>query len=115
MGLDFPEAPEAQCFLEVPPHQEIGVTGRREVYRTSDGKRLEPQRERNLIEGSSGGRRGALERILSRYRRPIEASIRSQLGPRLRAAVEADDLVQETFLRALQSMEQFRGGTAESF
>lgn len=48
---------------------------------------------------------------LERYRDDLKARARQWIGPRLRAKLDASDLVQETFLTAHASAEQFRGVT----
>ena len=46
---------------------------------------------------------------LTRYREYLLLLARGQIDPRLRAKIDASDIVQETLLKATRSLDQFRG------
>lgn len=57
----------------------------------------------------------ALGALLEGYRAYLRMLARVQIGRRLRSKLDADDLLQEAFLRAHRSIQQFRGATEEEF
>ena len=61
------------------------------------------------------GDREAFDRLARDSEGPLRSLIDIQLGEGLRSRVEVDDLLQETFLRAFQSMRQFEGETPAAF
>jgi RNA polymerase sigma-70 factor (ECF subfamily) len=56
----------------------------------------------------------ALGRLLERYRGYLSLLARLQIGRRLQGKVDADDLVQETFLKASRDFAAFRGQDEEA-
>jgi RNA polymerase sigma-70 factor (ECF subfamily) len=48
---------------------------------------------------------------LEQYRSYLRAVARDRLDPRLRSKLDASDLVQQTFLKAYERLDQFRGET----
>jgi len=68
-----------------------------------------------LVRNAQEGQRGAFEELAARHRLRIEALIRSRIGPALRETVEVEDLIQETLLRAFESIGRFRWQGDESF
>ena len=60
---------------------------------------------------AQGGDITALGRLLERYRGYLSLLARLQIGRRLQGKVDADDVVQETFLEAHRDFAQFRGAT----
>jgi RNA polymerase sigma-70 factor, ECF subfamily len=70
-----------------------------------------------LIQKARDGDRTAFEQLAEAYRPRIEALIRSRLGRELLRSFEAEDVLQETLIRAFRSIGQFRvqGPGGESF
>src|SRR6266536_3146105 len=64
--------------------------------------------EATLLQAGRAGDRAALEQLLALHKRPLYALCRGMLGH----ADDAEDAVQETFLRALRALPQFRGDAA---
>jgi RNA polymerase sigma-70 factor (ECF subfamily) len=67
-----------------------------------------PVSETQLLRAGQAGDRTALEQLLVPYERPLYALCRGILGH----ADDAEDAVQETFLRALRALPAFRGEAA---
>lgn len=65
-------------------------------------------REAELLRAGQAGDTAALEQLLTPYERPLYALCRGILGH----ADDAEDAVQETFLRALRALPTFRGDAA---
>ena len=70
---------------------------------------------RDLISRARAGDRAAFDALASKYRSLLQAFVRSELGAQLRGRVEAGDIVQETFLKAFRSIDQFEGATEAAF
>ena len=68
-----------------------------------------------LIAGARDGDRSAFEKLVEHYDSHVRSLISIELGERLGRRVEVDDLLQETFLRAFEAIEQFRGQTEGKF
>jgi RNA polymerase sigma-70 factor (ECF subfamily) len=64
-----------------------------------------------LIRLARGGDGRALGQLLELYRNYLALSARLQISRHLQSKVDAADLVQDTFLKAHRSFDQFRGGT----
>jgi RNA polymerase sigma-70 factor (ECF subfamily) len=64
-----------------------------------------------LLHLARAGDAVALGQLLELYRSYLELLARLQIGRRLQGKVDADDLVQETFLEGHRSFDQFRGTT----
>jgi RNA polymerase sigma-70 factor (ECF subfamily) len=64
-----------------------------------------------LLDRARAGDRSALGQLLELYRSYLTLLARLQIGRRLQGKVDADDLVQETFLESHRSFTQFRGRT----
>jgi RNA polymerase sigma-70 factor, ECF subfamily len=67
-----------------------------------------PAAERALLRAGRAGDLAALERLLALHKRSLYALCRGILGH----AEDAEDAVQETFLRALRGLSRFRGDAA---
>jgi RNA polymerase sigma-70 factor (ECF subfamily) len=61
------------------------------------------------------GEPAALGPLLERYRNYLTLLVRLQIGQRLRAKLDVEDLVQETFLEAHRNIDRFRGATPREF
>ncbi len=68
-----------------------------------------------FISAAKEGDRRAFNSLVEQYGDPLGGHLRRRLGRRMRAKVDVEDLVQETFLRAFQSIRQFGGGSTRSF
>jgi RNA polymerase sigma-70 factor (ECF subfamily) len=64
-----------------------------------------------LLDLARAGDGVALGQLLELYRSYLALLARLQIGRRLQGKVDADDLVQETFLEGHRSFDQFRGTT----
>jgi RNA polymerase sigma-70 factor (ECF subfamily) len=68
-----------------------------------------------LIDKAQRGEREAFEELIAIHRARLEALVRSRLGTRLKGSVLPEDVLQETFLQALRSMQSFRWEGEDSF
>lgn len=68
-----------------------------------------------LVEKAQAGDRVAFDELWARYASRLEASVRARLGQGLKERVEVGDILQETFLRAFQSVRRFRPQREGSF
>jgi RNA polymerase sigma-70 factor (ECF subfamily) len=64
-----------------------------------------------LLQQARAGEEAALGQLLERYRNYLALLARLQIGRRLQAKVDAQDLVQEVFLQAHRHLAVFRGTT----
>jgi RNA polymerase sigma-70 factor (ECF subfamily) len=64
---------------------------------------------------AKGGDGRALGSLLEGYGAYLRMLARVQIGRRMRSKFDADDLLQEVFLRAHQAIDRFRGTTEEEF
>ena len=69
----------------------------------------------NAVERVKGGDPAAFTALFAKYRRRLAALLRSKASPELLAAVEIDDLLQETFLRAFRDIGRFTYVSPGSF
>ncbi len=68
-----------------------------------------------LVGRAQAGDRGAFGELSARYRQRLEALVETRMGKEVRATMDVEDIVQETFARALQSMEKYQFQGDESF
>jgi RNA polymerase sigma-70 factor, ECF subfamily len=69
---------------------------------------LQPDPERLLAEARAGNRE-SLGALLERYRAYLQTLVYAKIDLRLQARANPSDLIQETFLLAIDHFEQFRG------
>ena len=60
-----------------------------------------------LVEQAQQGDRASFEELTDRYGARLRKLVEFRLGDSLRRAVEVDDVLQESFLRALQTIDRF--------
>src|SRR5262245_9705794 len=68
-----------------------------------------------LVKKAQSGDRAAFSKLVERYQARLEAQIRARLGENLRKKLETEDLLQETFSCAFESIGKFRWRDDESF
>ncbi|MEE9295919.1 MAG: RNA polymerase sigma factor, partial [Phycisphaerae bacterium] len=72
-------------------------------------------RERQLVEWARSGDQQAFEQLFLSLRDRLLATIRSRLGPTARQAIDPEDVLQASFVRALHSMQRFEWRGDDSF
>jgi RNA polymerase sigma-70 factor (ECF subfamily) len=70
---------------------------------------------RRLVREAQAGDRAAFDELAARFRERVERFVRSQLGVRVHQTFEVEDILQETWLRAFQSLGAFEWRDEESF
>jgi len=70
---------------------------------------------RILITQAQDGNRSAFESLVEGYRIRVESFVRVRLGDHLKPQADVEDILQETFLRAFNSIKRFRWQGEESF
>ena len=76
---------------------------------------LHPEGTRGLVERAQGGDRKAFEDLFRLHEERLQACVASRLGSNLRRKVTAEDVVQDTLLKAFQAMGSFRWQGEDSF
>ncbi len=75
----------------------------------------EKESTKTLVRRAQDGDRDALDALDEYYRARVEHFVKTRLGVLLKQHVEADDIVQETFLQAFKSIPRFRWQGEDSF
>ncbi len=70
---------------------------------------------KDLIEQAQGGDRAAFGELFELHRSRLAGLIHSKIGPWMRGKLDVDDVLQETFTRALQSLDRFLWRGDQSF
>jgi RNA polymerase sigma-70 factor (ECF subfamily) len=70
---------------------------------------------RDLAARAAAGDRAAFEALAADCREPLEALVRQRLGKALLGAMSVEDVLQETFLRALRSIQRFEPREERAF
>ncbi len=76
---------------------------------------MTPTTSFGAVEKVKGGDYHAFAALFAKYRRRLAALLRYKAGADLLAAVEVDDLLQETFLRAFRDIQRFNYQAPGSF
>jgi RNA polymerase sigma-70 factor (ECF subfamily) len=75
----------------------------------------ESKTEQQLVERARRGDREAFDELARRNRTSLLSFIRTRLGPRVREETEAEDVLQETHLKAIKSIGDFEWRGDRSF
>jgi RNA polymerase sigma-70 factor, ECF subfamily len=80
-------------------------------------KRLmaEPDRIMPLLEKAKAGDRPAFDQIAEAFRGRLESFIRSRVRAQYRPRLGMDEIAQETFARAFESLDRFQGDDEDDF
>ncbi len=73
------------------------------------------QHTADLVHRARQGDREAFDSLIARFRPRLDRAVSARLGPELREKLEVGDIVQETILKALRSIESFEWRGEESF
>jgi len=76
---------------------------------------MTPTTSFGAVQRVKGGDYDAFAALFAKYRRRLAALLRYKAGPELLAAVEVDDLLQETFLQAFRDIGKFQYAAPGSF
>jgi len=75
----------------------------------------DPPAARDLVERAQRGDRGAFDLLVEAHSHRLQCLIHLRMGPKLRQAVEPEDVEQETYLKAFRSIRQFQWTGTTSF
>ncbi|GJM23040.1 MAG: hypothetical protein DHS20C15_29550 [Planctomycetota bacterium] len=75
----------------------------------------EPDQTLQLVHRAQAGDREALDALFARYEDRVRAIVRMRLGRRLRQRVESGDILQNTFMAALEGLDRFEVRNEASF
>ncbi len=76
---------------------------------------VEEKRERQLADDAIQGNRQAFEELYTSFQERLLAMIRTQMSPSLAQRLDPEDVLQETFIRALRSVKDFEWQGGDSF
>ena len=76
---------------------------------------MQKDSDKALVTKARAGDRSAFDTLAHRCQDRLAAMVRSRIGAKLRARVEADDIVQEAFLRAYKAISNFNWQGDDSF
>jgi RNA polymerase sigma-70 factor (ECF subfamily) len=81
------------------------------MTRTTDESMTDLDRELTrsfeLVDRAQGGDLDAYNRLFERYYERVLHIVRMRIGPRIRSYLEAEDILQETFIAAVNTFERF--------
>jgi RNA polymerase sigma-70 factor (ECF subfamily) len=72
-------------------------------------------RERQLVERARNGDQPAFAEVFTALRERLLATIRARLSPEVRQRIDPEDVLQDTFVRALHSVKRFEWQGEDSF
>lgn len=75
----------------------------------------EPDKTLALVHRAQEGDRDALDKLFARYEDRVRAIVRMRLGRVLRQRIESGDILQNTFMAALEGLERFEVRNEASF
>ena len=73
------------------------------------------QNTASLIRKAREGDREAFNRLVEQYESPLQTAVQKRIGGYLRRRIEVEDVLQETFLKAWQSLASFEDRGEDSF
>lgn len=68
-----------------------------------------------LVRDAQGGDKEALNRLLERYYERVRRIVRLRLGPKIRSKIESGDILQDTFMKAVEIFDKFQIQNEASF
>ena len=71
-----------------------------------------PNTTESLVRRAKDGDRAAFEALTESCRGRLESTVRSRIGPTIKGRIQVEDILQETYLRAFQSVDRFQLRTA---
>ena len=75
----------------------------------------EPELTTSLVRNAQGGDRSAFDSLARAFEDRLRSFVVSRIPPGSGGALDADEIVQDTLVRAFGSLDSFRGSDAESF
>lgn len=73
------------------------------------------QTGKQLLEKARRGDRATFDKLVEQFQHRVQAFVSSRIGGELRDRLGVEEIVQDTFVRAYQSVSTFRGDDLESF